>query len=81
MAKCRMLSAECFPEKEMAGGKLPGSRLLSNASSTKKREARAFPPAPSEDRVVRALARRQVFTAAAIWVCPKIAAVGNSTQL
>jgi hypothetical protein len=34
--------------KKSAGGKLPGSRLLSNASF-RKREARAFPPAPSED--------------------------------
>jgi len=34
--------------KKTAGGMHPGSRFLSNASSKKKREAPAFPPAPSE---------------------------------
>src|SRR5579859_3371289 len=48
-SKCRLwLNAECFCEKEIAGGKIPGSRLLSNAFF-RKREAQVFPPTPLKD--------------------------------
>ena len=80
MAECRVRNAECVAENEMADRKIPGSRLLSNAFF-RKREAQAFPSAPSKDRVVRAPRPHTVFLAALAWGCPMAKAVGNSIQL
>jgi hypothetical protein len=66
-------------EKEMAGRKIPGSRLLSNAFF-RKREAQTFPSAPSKDVWCGRLAR--ILSSSPLQPgIPQAKAVGNTTQL
>ncbi len=73
-----MLSA--FVWKEHNGRGNPGSRSLSNAL-LRKREARAFPPKPSEECGAGAHARELSPSPPQPGYFPQAMAVGNSNQL